>query len=130
MHQPLSPIQNNSDLAQGPLPIRPSKVRRKLPHVAAELIGWENSDAQDHLVCRCRRFDRDWVRSMGGLARQTALLAKPMNGINAPQRPDCVADDAVSCELVSAPNSLLTGKLTGNFAESGHPRRFLNWLVD
>jgi len=35
-----------------------------------------------------------------------------------------VADEAVSCELVSAPNSLLTGKLTGNFAESGHPRRF------
>src|SRR5947209_4826768 len=28
------------------------------------------------------------------------------------ERPDCVADDAVSCELVSAPNSLLTGKLT------------------
>src|SRR5215471_3106323 len=25
---PLSPIQNNSDLAQGPLPIRPAKVRR------------------------------------------------------------------------------------------------------
>ena len=41
-----------------------------------------------------------------------------------PERPDCVADDAVSCELVSTPNSLLTGKLTGNFAESGHPRRF------
>src|SRR5262249_40389616 len=33
-------------------------------------------------------------------------------------RPDWLADDAVSCELVSAPNSLLTGKLTGNFAES------------
>src|SRR5262249_3887817 len=32
------------------------------------------------------------------------------------QRPDCLADDAVSCEPVSAPNSLLTGKLTGNFA--------------
>jgi hypothetical protein len=30
-----------------------------------------------------------------------------------------VADDAVSCEPVSAPNSLLTGKLTGNFAQSG-----------
>jgi len=28
--KPLSPIQNNSDLAQGLLPIRPSKVRRKL----------------------------------------------------------------------------------------------------
>src|SRR6516164_3899414 len=39
--------------------------------------------------------------------RASALLAKPMNGINAPQRPDCVADDAVSCEPVSAPNSLL-----------------------
>jgi hypothetical protein len=32
---------------------------------------------------------------------------------------DCVADDAVSGELVSAPNSLLTGKLTGNFAIPG-----------
>ena len=40
-------------------------------------------------------------------AEKTVLLAKPMNGINAPQRPDCVADDAVSCELVSTPNSLL-----------------------
>src|SRR5262249_2720294 len=44
--------------------------------------------------------------------------------IDRPQRPDCVADDAVSCELVSAPNSLLTGKLTGNFAESGPLLRF------
>src|SRR5215468_7336096 len=40
------------------------------------------------------------------------------------QRPDCVAEDAVSCEPVSAPNSLLTGKLTGNFAKSGPPPRF------
>jgi hypothetical protein len=37
---------------------------------------------------------------------------------------DCVAEDAVSCEPVSALNSLLTGKLTGNFAESGPPPRF------
>jgi hypothetical protein len=35
-----------------------------------------------------------------------------------------VADDAVSCELVSAPNSLPTGKLTGNFANSGSQQRF------
>jgi hypothetical protein len=35
-----------------------------------------------------------------------------------------VVEDAVGCELVSKPNSLLTGKLTGNFAESGHPPRF------
>jgi len=33
-----------------------------------------------------------------------------------------LAEDAVSCEPVSAPNSLLTGKITGNFAESGDPR--------
>src|SRR6516225_10254402 len=78
--QPLGPIQNNSDLAQGPLPIRPSKVRRKLPHVAAELIGWENSDAQDHRVFRCRRFVRDWVRSMGGLARQSACFPLDRSG--------------------------------------------------
>src|SRR5262245_20866706 len=37
---------------------------------------------------------------------------------------DWLADDAVSCELVSAPNSLLTGKLTGNFANSGPQQRF------
>src|SRR6516165_5893078 len=78
--QPLGPIQNNSDLAQGPLPIRPSKVRRKLPHVAAELIGWESSDAQDHRVFRCRRFVRDWVRSMGGLARQSACFPLDRSG--------------------------------------------------
>src|SRR5262249_31726259 len=51
----------------------------------------------------------------------TSRLPSPGHGS---ERPDCVADDAVSCELVSTPNSLLTGKLTGNFAESGHPRRF------
>jgi hypothetical protein len=35
-----------------------------------------------------------------------------------------VAEDAVICEPVSAANSLLTGKLTGNFAKSGHPSQF------
>src|SRR5262249_41651500 len=40
------------------------------------------------------------------------------------QRRDWLADDALSCELVSAPNSLLTGKITGNFAKSGPPARF------
>jgi hypothetical protein len=37
---------------------------------------------------------------------------------------DWPVEDAVSCEPVSAPNSLLTGKITGNFAESGDPPRF------
>jgi hypothetical protein len=37
---------------------------------------------------------------------------------------DWLADDAVNYEPVSAPNSLLTGKLTGNFAESDPSLRF------
>src|SRR6266404_2552767 len=41
-----------------------------------------------------------------------------------PGETNCLADDAVSCELVSTPNSLLTGKLTGNFANSGPQQRF------
>jgi hypothetical protein len=35
-----------------------------------------------------------------------------------PQRWHWLADDAVSCEPVSAANSLLTGKITGNFAKN------------
>src|SRR5262245_31453413 len=63
----------------------------------------QNRRRTDGAQPRCRQFSRAGV---------------------APQRGNCLADDAVSCELVSTPNSLLTGKLTGNFAVSGHPRRF------
>jgi len=49
------------------------------------------------------------------------ILSYPGHG---PQRRDWLADDAVGCELVSAPNSLLTGRLTGNFANSGPQQRF------
>src|SRR5580692_1491063 len=38
---------------------------------------------------------------------------------------DCVAEDAVLIGPVSAPDSLLTGKLTGNFADSTPLGRFL-----
>jgi hypothetical protein len=37
---------------------------------------------------------------------------------------DCVVVDAVRCEPVSNPNSLITGKLTGNFAKFSPMRRF------
>src|SRR5260370_27753667 len=57
-------------------------------------------------IAPCRRRDRAWRW----------------------RRPDCVAGDAVSCELVSAPNCLLTGKLTGNFANSGPQQRFLHLI--
>jgi len=46
---------------------------------------------------------------------------------NALKRPHWLADDAVLCEPVSAPNSLLTGKNTGKFANprpSRRPHRF------
>ena len=49
--------------------------------VAAELICWENSDAQHCRVCLFPRFDRDWVRSMGGLARQHACFPPIVQGI-------------------------------------------------
>jgi len=38
---------------------------------------------------------------------------------------ECVVADAVAIKPVSAPISLLTGKLTGNFTEFGLARRFL-----
>jgi hypothetical protein len=41
------------------------------------------------------------------------------------QRLDWLADDAVGFEPVSRPNSLLTGKRTGNFVETG-----LQWDFD
>src|SRR6266481_8131890 len=53
-----------------------------------------------------------------------AFLARISANRTWPWGPDCVADDAVSCELVSTPNSLLTGNLTGNFANSGPQQRF------
>src|ERR1700731_4125665 len=42
-----------------------------------------------------------------------------------PRRPNCVADEAVSREPVCEANSLLTGKLTGKFADSCLSVRFL-----
>jgi hypothetical protein len=57
---------------------------------------------------------------LGGSARQmSASVFHPSSG-----RPDCLADDAVNCEPVSTSNSLVTGKLTGNFAASDPPLRF------
>jgi hypothetical protein len=48
----------------------------------------------------------------------------------------CVVVDAPQIEPVSNSNSLLTGKLTGNFVDSGHPVRFsrpvgerIQWLA-
>jgi hypothetical protein len=41
---------------------------------------------------------------------------------------DCVVVDAATIEPVSTANSLLTGKRTGNFAESGLPMRFLSLI--
>jgi len=35
-----------------------------------------------------------------------------------PRRPDCLADETVSGEPVCEANSLLSGKITGNFAKS------------
>jgi hypothetical protein len=64
----------------------------------------------------------------GGAAIQPATPSRKEDCVWFPTTPksetDWMADDAVSGELVSAPNSLLTGKLTGNFANSGPQQRF------
>ena len=51
------------------------------------------------------------------MAACTALLAKPMNGINAPQRPDCVA----GVEGFELANPEMQGRSFG--ASYGHPAR-------
>src|SRR6516162_1514248 len=57
-----------------------TRVRHITRHQTAELslcgllIERENSDAQCHPVCLHPHLDRDWVRSMGGVARQSACF--------------------------------------------------------
>ena len=46
------------------------------------------------------------------------------------QRRDWLADEAVNCEPVSASKFLLTGKLTGNFAEIQPSNRDLRVLIN
>src|SRR5262245_30634339 len=48
-----------------------SELRRRGAEVARSV---KTSDAQDQPVCLFPGFDRDWVRSMGGLARQSACF--------------------------------------------------------
>ncbi|HEV7999131.1 MAG TPA: hypothetical protein VGP63_04575, partial [Planctomycetaceae bacterium] len=54
-----------------------------------------------------------------------------------PRPRECVVDDAVLIEPVFNPNSLITGKLTGNFSNSGLFLRFsllivqqVQWLAE
>ena len=47
-----------------------------------------------------------------------------------PQRLDWLADDAVGFEPVSQPNSLQTGKLTGNFGVLPPLPRFLRPVIE
>jgi hypothetical protein len=54
-----------------------------------------------------REFDRTIETAVYGLP--AVMAAK-----NDMTETDCVAEDAVNVEPVSGPNSLLTGKLTGN----------------
>ena len=89
-----------------------SNVPKRIPFLPA-ITAFHAAPAQ--------RFQTRRVGDDGsGSARQmSASVFHPSS-----ERPDCVADDAVNCEPVSASNSLLTGKLTGNFAESDPPLRF------
>src|SRR6516164_9018484 len=63
-----------------------TRVRHITRHQTAELplcgllIERENSDAQCQPVCLYPRLDRDWIRSMGGLARQCACFPLDKSG--------------------------------------------------
>jgi hypothetical protein len=50
--------------------------------------------------------------------------------MKSPVARECVVADTVRIEPVSTANSLLTGKRTGNFAEFGHPLRFLRPIAE
>jgi len=67
---------HHSELGSG-IPLPSSGLSYRI--FAAEMIGWENSDGYSHKhdtsICRCRRFDGDCFRNMGGLARQCACFA-------------------------------------------------------
>jgi hypothetical protein len=65
----------------GPRPLSQSEIDHFVMAITAaedmvrhidprELIARENSDAQNHSVCRCRRLSCDWFRSMGGRSLQ------------------------------------------------------------
>jgi hypothetical protein len=71
------------------------------------------------------RFWRGWGRELPAeIDRRLRPLEEAVSARSAPTETDCVAEDAVSCEPVSALLPWLTGKLTGNFVESGPPPRF------
>jgi hypothetical protein len=65
-------------------------------------------------------FVRIWLRRFIGY-----LLVESQSAHGGTWRyePDSRPDDAVQCEPVSAPNSLLTGKNTVKFALAGRPKR-------
>ena len=56
--KPFSPIQNNSDLAQGPLPIRPSKVRHDDIYLAPGGDTWHQNQNQLGSHMSSGRFSR------------------------------------------------------------------------
>src|SRR6266478_1109679 len=64
---------------------------------------------------------RQPMRSVPHCSRQKVSCTKPETTA---QRPRWLAEEAVHLEPVSASDSLLTAKLTGNFAHSGPRRRF------
>jgi hypothetical protein len=94
-----------------------------------QLVEW-TPKAEDFLKGRGRQAtralrgarDRRGADQIGGA--ELREYARSPGKLTELAETDCMADGAVSCEPVSAPNSLLTGKLTGNFAESGRPPRF------
>ena len=66
-----------------------------------------------------RRSSRHAVRETKPTHRTPPIRSYSPGTGKSPLERECVVADAVSIEPVSYPNSLLTGKFTGNFVEGG-----------
>ena len=110
---------------EGPIPAVDGVVRWRACDLIMRLYEEFGISVSDDTVYRALKdLGFSHVSARPKAYKQNAEAMEAFKKTFLPAWRDCVADDAVSCELVSAPNSLLTGKLTGNFADSGSLQRF------
>jgi hypothetical protein len=118
---PLQPLISSSSAQQANMPHPPPAFRPALRSAAkSDRLHAASTAPGAAARCRARRHAR------AGTGKRRAVLRRVSAAIaqRFVQEPRAVsfrlADDAVQDELVSAPNSLLTGKNTGKFAEFTH----------
>src|SRR5262249_25431482 len=76
--QPLSPIQNNSDLAQGPHPIRPSKVPRSDIYLAPGGVHGTETKTSYRRDGSCDGVDHPSGHDVGGGSPELVIDLPPL----------------------------------------------------